>query len=301
MPNEYGDVTVDDLNQIAEQVSDSLRSLVEDRNEAYRLLMNRTIIPAKVVKIGTADDVSKRGAGVIQVAKIASGGGSDTNVWARPYGLQRGRFDVPKVDSWVYLVRPYMRDDTYEYFGEFWFDPITPFPTSLQDADTLDNGFVTATPQYRYGGKRMKEAIANPETEKIFESTEDFIFGYDKTAKKIDLSVDENFEVVIRAGNGGKIRLVAADPATEVEGATTSIDIEFDTGNNGTFTVKSGTATVEKMVLGETLKAKLDSFFDIFINHNHNALGASPPLNATDAATLKSELGDILSEKNKNN
>lgn len=301
MPNEYGDVTVDDLNRLSESISDSLLGLVNDREEVYRLLLNRTIVPAQVKKIGTTTDVEKRGPGVIFVRLLASNGGIETDVWARPHGLIRGRFDVPKVGSWVYLTRPYMRDDTYEYFGEFWFDVITPFPTLLQESDEVDNGFVPAAAPYKFGGKRMKSAIESPSDKKIFESTEDFVFGYDKTAKRIDLSVDDGFEIVLRSGNGGKIRLIAEDPVTEVEGAATSIDIEFVTGNNGTFTVKSGTAALEKMVLGETLKAKLESFFDIFVNHNHNALGASPPLNAADAATLKSELVDILSEKNKNN
>lgn len=301
MPNEFGDVIPEDLEMIVDHVNDSLQSIIDDRFEIYRLIVNRTIVPAQVKEIGGADDIEKRGPGVIRVFKLADAGGTDTEVWARPLSILRGRFDVPAVGSWVYLIRPYMRDDTYEYFGEFWFDSITPFPTALQDSDEVNNGFVEATPPYLFGGKRMQEAVEDPENKKIFESTKDFVFGYDKQAKKIDLSVDEGFEVVIRAGNGGKIRLVAADPTTEVEGGSTSIDVEFDTGDNGTFTVKSGTASLEKMVLGETLKAKLEELIDIFSNHNHNALGASAPLNAADAVSLKSQLDEILSEKNKNN
>jgi hypothetical protein len=62
--------------------------------------------------------------------------------------------------------------------------------------------------------------------------------------------------------------------------------------------VKLGENAQEKAVLGDTLKAKLESLHDLIVAHTHpTAMGPSgTPLNSASFTSLKSELSQILSE-----
>jgi hypothetical protein len=72
---------------------------------------------------------------------------------------------------------------------------------------------------------------------------------------------------------------------------------------DGEIQIKAGTVAIEKTVLGETLKAKLEALIDA-INAITVPTGVGPsgtPINAATFTTLKSQLTQILSTKIKNN
>jgi hypothetical protein len=72
---------------------------------------------------------------------------------------------------------------------------------------------------------------------------------------------------------------------------------------DGEIQIKAGTVALEKSILGETLKAKLEALIDA-INAITVPTGVGPsgtPINAATFTTLKSQLTQILSTKIKNN
>lgn len=319
MPNEYGDITVGDLQGVIDHVSDVVANIADDNSDMRRLIASKILIPSLVLEILDGDDADYYGPGSIKVRKLGDAGNFDAIALAKPCNLIRGRFDVPKEKSWVYIFRPYPNSDVYEYFGEYQFTEGSGFNDSIQDLIEPDSGFVDAVPPYKYGGKRLKDAVDNPDEQKIFESTKNFVFGLDEDKKQIDLSVDDGWSILLKAGNNGKIRIVAEDPITEEEGLTTNIDVEFVTGHSGTFTIdsggkikigsddgveiKAGVDSLEKMVLGETLKGLLEGLIDAITALTvPTAVGPSgTPINAADFMQIKADLANMLSDKNKNN
>jgi len=73
--------------------------------------------------------------------------------------------------------------------------------------------------------------------------------------------------------------------------------------NDGKVYLRSGSGDTERMVLGETLRSKLDTLLTQLQTETHATLlgPTSPPLNASAYASIQGELDEILSSNIKNN
>lgn len=235
----------------------------------------------------------------------------------RPYSAS---VNIPKPKDFVVLESITDSPPVYVYT-----DIIVSPPRSAWLTDELyeevepNYGFVDKPTKFSDGGFRLEEAYKNPGKHKIVASTKEWIIGAREAepGKTIDISTDDDWTLQLNVGNNGKIEIGYRDPQFEsTTGGTVDIKL-FGGESGGSVEIESGSAATEKMVLGETLKGKLEDLIDKLVELNAGiqaitvptAVGVSgTPVNtltfsnlSTDLTTIKGELTEILSTYNKNN
>lgn len=166
-------------------------------------------------------------------------------------------------------------------------------------------GFVDKPTKFSDGGFRLEEAYKNPGKHKIVASTKEWIIGAREVepGKTIDISTDDDWTLQLNVGNNGKIEIGYRDPQFESTSGGT-VDIKLLGGDDGgSVEIKTGSATTEKMVLGEKLQELLEDLVTAIKNIDVNTpLGvSSKPTNLAEFTPIETKIENMLSEYNKNN
>lgn len=340
MPDQYGDITQADLQDIYEAI-ELLSERLGFAMEALATRSARRDFEQAEVKLHATSqqDEADYGVGAIQVLRS-----SDDLVWVRPRRRSPGAFVMPPIGSFVEIEFPFFSAPSIGfYLGPVWQDGITRRDIYDGNFDNKEEiGFVGARTNGQgddFGGKRLVEARKNPADERIVYSSGHAIIGERVGKKTIDVSVEDGWEIQLRAGNGGKVSILAADPVSEAVGGSVSVDLEVDLGQSGAANIKTksgklhfetdsgdidaksssgkialettsgnmefkaGSAATEKTLLGETMKGLVSDLMDeTSAIQVPTPLGLSgPPTNAGKIAVIKSKLPNALSQNIKHN
>lgn len=189
----------------------------------------------KHAKYLTPDEVSY-GIGAVQISSDQAAIGAGNEFWVRPYRLRQGEFRVPPVGSYVLVFYPFSEEMPPHYLGGFCWDSVT----SSRDPDAVNKekiGWYNLNPlSDGWDSPRMIEARTNPDTNYVFDSTKDFIFGVDETKKIVDLRAVDGYETHITTGDGGKVVIGNYQPLTKQDLGNTEIEIR--PGTTGKLTIK---------------------------------------------------------------
>lgn len=322
MPDEYGNIVPEDLNALSEYVREELTEHLELIQDLYERVLFGSFSDAQVLDQAQYQSPEEKSYGVGAVKVRIPELEAEDGVWIRPHRLLHGRAEVPPVGSWVRVVWQHGDSSYAEYYGAHWIDTAS----THSDGKTRnfeEFAFQDPTKIFDKSAQNRLDAVRqNPSAVRVLESGAGFVIGIDDQSKKLDLRVLDGYELILTAGDGGKITIGAADPTAIGEPQAKTIDIAVDTGSTGggyTLTtnggkirfkttggnieLEGGSTALEKSVLGDTLKAKLDTLIDDIVAHTHSTpVGpSSPPVNAADFTVLKSQLPDVLSPKVKNN
>lgn len=333
--DEYGNLTSEDIDSAVEELYAELDNVLSIVSSLAAKIQTLSFYDAQVIGhcIPDSDDEVIFGYGSVQVRIPRFNEEAASDLWARPHRLLQGRFDIPPIGAWVRVTFQEGDYESLEYFGANFIDDASVFDSN-NTPSREDIAFKEPSVKLPNlpSTSRINEVRSNPGKNRILESGIGFIFGVDDVAKIIDLRVAENYKLYLTAGNGGEINIGAADPTGTNPGPqANTIDINIDTGSGGgDFNVKTkggmvniettdgdvtlktvggdinleaGATALEKAILGETLKDKLDTLLTQLQAEVHPTVfgPTGPPTNAGDYATIKSELPDTLSPQNKNN
>lgn len=266
MPDQYGEITLSDLEAFRDQVESEFEHLSRWMRKIQKRLILASFHRAQVLKHAEKGSLEEMlyGIGAIKVRIPRLSIEDKNNVWARPK-REQGRLSVPPIESWTYVEwQEGFSNAPYYHGAEFLDNPI-------KFNDTEDNleeiGFLPVDPSPLGRGARPPTTIGahlsdlrdNPDKVRILESDSEFIFLKDGVNKLLRLMAAAGYEVHITSGANGKIFIGGYDPSAGTSPGTPSAktDIEADAGAAGTIKLvtSAGTFDIETAAGKITIKS----------------------------------------------
>ena len=302
---EYGYATNEELQRLTDFLISEisvLSDILKNRSlEASATGLFEGIVLKQAVK--DSEEEKTFGYGAIKVSIPKQAIFDDTDFWVRPLRIAQGRFEIPPVDSFVNIIA--LSDGgivTYRYFGSDFLDRDGLY-SNFSSKEEI--GFQPSIPPVRGVVKSPSQYVddvrSKPGKIRIIESSKDILILENSEDKELTIAVNDSWKLNLEVGDGGEVNIENKNPKTGTAG--TGADFKVKMGTGGTIEFEAGAATLEKMILGETLKDLLNDILDkIKLITVPTAVGPSgTPDNASDFTAIQAQLPTILSSKIKNN
>lgn len=241
----------------------------------------------------------------------------ETYLWARQKRSAVGQLRFPPIDSWVH-VKCFFEDE-YEYEGGF--IPLNDYDYYgvKEEFKVFEKiGFKKTDADAKYSSY-VDKVRETPNTKRILESSDKFIFWYDEEAKTLDFRVIEGWTINLNTGDNGKVIIGNKSPDDDSIGAKTDIDIEpgtdgivninmksgaynlsSDSGainitsssgkivvktDSGQMELQAGSDPLKKSAIGEEVKSKIDDIIAFCNGQMYGGTGSTPPASPIDTDT----------------
>lgn len=238
MPDEFGDLIPEDLNDLRMQIEDEIEVLMDNIRKMHRAKILGSWLRAQVLEHAEADssDELSYGIGAVKLRIPRIDIEDHNGVWARPR-RQMGQFRMPPIESWVHVTfLEGSPEHGYYDCAEFHDGPMV---WSRGEDNEEAIGFTPPDlipfapgklPSVNVG-KHLRDARTSPDKIKILESDATFAFIKDDTLSMLRMMVDALYEIQITAGTGGKIFIGGYNNLlSTAPDSPTPIDIEIDGG-----------------------------------------------------------------------
>jgi hypothetical protein len=303
--DEYGELDHRDLKRIVDHFNNDIAILSESIAELSQADKGNGIFTGFVfdhVEKGSEDE-KFYGFGAVKLVVPDLGAYEKNPVYARPLRMIQGRFDVPPKGAVVKVTSAtFTSNMDLVYFGSDFLSRVGLY-TGIVSEEHI--GFRPQIAQakgiIKAQSKYVDKVRESPEDFRILESSKDFIIFEDRDEKTLRIAVNDGWKLDLVVGDGAELNIV--NKAIESDSRGSGAEFLIDSGSDGSIVIKSGSASTEKSVLGETLKSKLEELIDaVKAITVPTAMGTSgTPLNSSAFDQIKNSLDDILSEFNENN
>ena len=145
MPDEFGDIDVDDLNQLREELKEDIETLTKYIRESHMNNTLNTFLPAQVLEHVTANTPQEHDSGVgsikVRIPRLKLE--ENNNIWAKPLRMT-GQFSFPDIDSWVFVYFFEGAPEYPYYIGAEFFDNTVSYADQEINAENI--GFFPPVP-----------------------------------------------------------------------------------------------------------------------------------------------------------